>query len=349
MKQGDVIAVLKEAGKPLSDVEIVERLQAHGMETPGGKTPHKTISAQIYMDIKRNGENSPFRKVPKKALFFVNPNYCAPKVAEKKQARKPSKSAAPQPSPKSPDRLSFTDSTEYILDKQGNRKPMHYRAITKAALASGILHTTGQTPEASLYAMVLTENKRRTEKAERPRFVCHGKGMIGLTKWEKVGPAAQIDQGNKEVKEQLLDILKKTKPKKFEELVTRVFAAMGFSDTMTTSYTKDGGVDVRGTLEVDGAIKLPVSVQVKRFKQNVQSPVIDALRGALHIGERGVVVTTSDFSSGARESASDITKAGGVVDLINGHEFVDLMVMHGVWVKRNEYNMLSITQDTEDE
>ena len=349
MKQGDVIAVLKEAGKPLSDIEIVEGLKARGMEVPGGKTPHKTISAQIYVDMKRKGEASPFRKVVKKALFFVNPDYRASQQVDKKQAGKATKQTAPQLSSKPPARLSFTDSTEYILDKQANHKPMHYRDITKAALEGGILHTEGQTPEASLYAMVLTENKRRTEKAERPRFVCHGKGMIGLTKWEKVGPAAQIDQGNKEVKEQLLSILKKTEPKKFEELVTRVFAAMGFSDTMTTSYTKDGGVDVRGMLEVDGAIKLPVSVQVKRFKQNVQSPVIDALRGALHIGERGVVVTTSDFSSGARESAADKTKAGGVVDLINGHDFVDLMVMHGVWVKRNEYNMLSITQDTEDE
>lgn len=341
--------MLKEAGKPLRAKEILELLRARGMEAPGGNTPQKSVEAFLYMDRKRNGEASPFRKVEKKALFFVNPDYRAPQQVDKKQAGKTTKQTAPQLSSKSPGRLSFTDSTEYILDKQANRKPMHYRDITKAALQCGILHTEGQTPEASLYAMVLTENKRRTEKAERPRFVCHGKGMIGLTKWEKVGPAAQIDQGNKEVKEQLLGILKKTEPKKFEELVTRVFAAMGFSDTMTTSYTKDGGVDVRGMLEVDGAIKLPVSVQVKRFKQNVQSPVIDALRGALHIGERGVVVTTSDFSSGARESASDKTKAGGVVDLINGHDFVDLMVMHGVWVKRNEYNMLSITQDTEDE
>ena len=349
MKQGDVIAVLKEAGKPLSAKEILELLRARGMEAPGGNTPQKSVEAFLYMDRKRNGESSPFGKVDRKGLFFINPNYRAPKATEKNHVAKPGKSAA-SPAPSSaPACLSFTDSAERILDQQGNRKPMHYRDITKAALKCGILQTAGRTPEASLYAQVLTENKRREEKAERPRFVCHGKGMIGLTKWEKVGPAAQIDQGNKEVKEQLLDILKKTKPKKFEELVTRVFAAMGFSDTMTTSYTNDGGVDVRGTLEVDGAIKLPVSVQVKRFKQNVSSPVIDALRGALHIGERGVVVTTSDFTHKARESASDITKAGGVVDLINGHEFVDLMVMHGVWVKRNEYNMLSITQDTEDE
>lgn len=108
-------------------------------------------------------------------------------------------------------------------------------------------------------------------------------------------------------------------------------------------------MDVRGTLAVDGAIKLPVSVQVKRFKQNVQSSVVDVFRGALHIGERSMVVATSDFTHKTRESTSDITKAGGVVDLINGHEFVDFMGMHGVWEKRNEYNLLSITQEAEDE
>ena len=96
MKQGDVIAVLKEAGKPLSAREILELLRARGVDTPHGKTPEMTVSAQIYVDIKRKGDASPFGKVENKALFFV------------KDAAHPAAFAG--------------KSADASLDKQGNRK-----------------------------------------------------------------------------------------------------------------------------------------------------------------------------------------------------------------------------------
>lgn len=246
-------------------------------------------------------------------------------------------------------RRSYTECAVLILREQANHRPMHYREITKAAIEKGILHTNGQTPEATMYAQVLMENKRRENRAEQPRFLCPGKGMIGLTEWKNNGPAAQIEESNRIVKEQLLVKLHDMRPEKFEELVTRVFSALGFSDTMTTQYTKDGGVDVRGVMEVEGLIKQPVSVQVKRQRVNVGAPIVDALRGALRVGEHGVVVTTSDFSRDARKRAADSTKAAGIVDLINGHEFVDLMVTYGICVTRDRYNQLSIVQNPEDE
>lgn len=247
------------------------------------------------------------------------------------------------------DRRSYTECAVLILREQANHKPMHYRKITKAAIEKGILHTNGQTPEATMYAQVLMENKRRESRAEQPRFICLGKGMIGLAEWKNSGPSAQIEEANRKVKEQLLEKLHDMDPQKFEELVTRVFAALGFSDTMTTQYTRDGGVDVRGVMEVEGLIKQPVSVQVKRQRDNVRAPIVDALRGALHVGEHGVVVTTSNFTRGARISAADSTKAAGIVDLINGHEFVDLMVTYGICVTRDKYNQLSIAQNPEEE
>ena len=41
--------------------------------------------------------------------------------------------------------------------------------------------------------------------------------------------------------------------------------------------------------------------------------------------------------------------AGDVVELTDDRTIENLMVMHGVWVKRNEYNMPGITRDTEDQ
>lgn len=109
MKQGDVIAVLKEAGKPLSAREILERLRACGVDTPHGKTPEMTVSAQIYVDIKRKGDASPFGKVEKKALFFV------------KSAAHPAPSAG--------------KSADASLDKQGDRKTRGKGKVGKSARA----------------------------------------------------------------------------------------------------------------------------------------------------------------------------------------------------------------------
>lgn len=114
MKQGDVIAVLKEAGKPLSAKEILELLRARGMEAPGGNTPEQTVSARIYESIKHKGAASPFSKAGK-GIFTVNPNYHAPQAGEKKHVAKPGKTAA-SPAPV------VGKTADSILDKQGNRK-----------------------------------------------------------------------------------------------------------------------------------------------------------------------------------------------------------------------------------
>ena len=109
MKQGDVIAVLKEAGKPLSAREILERLRVRGMEAPGGNTPQKSVEAFLYMDRKRNGESSPFGKVEKKALFFA------------KDAALPAPVAS--------------NTANASLDKQGNRKTGRKGKVGKSARA----------------------------------------------------------------------------------------------------------------------------------------------------------------------------------------------------------------------
>lgn len=109
MKQGDVIAVLKEAGEPLSAREILEHLRARGVDTPHGKTPEMTLAASIYVDIKRKGDASPFGKVEKKALFFA------------KDAALPAPSAS--------------NTADACLDKEGNRKTRRKGKVGKPAKA----------------------------------------------------------------------------------------------------------------------------------------------------------------------------------------------------------------------
>lgn len=59
-----VIQVLMSAGKPLHTNEITERIIKGGLWLSAGKTPMATVSARLYSDIKKYGEQSIFVKVP---------------------------------------------------------------------------------------------------------------------------------------------------------------------------------------------------------------------------------------------------------------------------------------------
>lgn len=67
--------------------------------------------------------------------------------------------------------LSFTQCAERVLLEFGDKKPMHYKDITEKALQEGWLVTSGKTPEASMYAQVITEIKRQ-KKTWRTSPLC---------------------------------------------------------------------------------------------------------------------------------------------------------------------------------
>ena len=121
-------------------------------------------------------------------------------------------------------------------------------------------------------------------------------------------------------------------PQDFEELITTLLSKMGFSEVSRTPYGGDGGVDVRGIM----------TVQAKRWKANVQSPVVQQLRGSLGTDERGLIVTTSNFSKGARDEATR-TSSHTPIDLIDGDQLVSLLVEYNLGVKKNRYQLLELT------
>jgi len=57
--------VLEEENQPLSPEEITQKALQKGLINTKGKTPVATMGANIYMSIKRLGEQSPFVKVAK--------------------------------------------------------------------------------------------------------------------------------------------------------------------------------------------------------------------------------------------------------------------------------------------
>ncbi len=143
-----------------------------------------------------------------------------------------------------------------------------------------------------------------------------------------------IRQHDKQLRENIRKTLYAMPAKQFEELVSELLKSMGFVNVTVTSFSHDGGVDVCGTWNILNGVSVDYAVQVKRWTTaNVHAPLIDKLRGSLRYTQRGLFITTSDFSSGARQNAND-TKKGAPIGLIDGEELVELLIKHGFGVKR---------------
>ncbi len=368
-----VEVILAEAGAPLDYREITRRVLAQGLWQSDGRTPDATINARLAVDIKDLGAGSRFQRT-KPGVFALRKwglPEAAARGAQGKQAKAPvaesksvdaqlplvttagpdiaaAKEAAlpPQtgkPLAKSAALLSFTDAAEAVLKQFGHKQPMHYKAITDKALMLGLVSTKGLTPEATLYAQVLTETKRRAQRGEPPRFLMHGKGLIGLAEWAPGGLAFQIEQHNEEVRRKLHARLSVMPPSEFEALIVELLAALGFDDVSMTPASGDGGIDVRGTLVVGDVIRTRMAVQVKRWKRNVQAPIVQQVRGSLGTHEQGLIVTTSDFGKGARDEAERPNAVP--VALMNGEQLVRLLVENDIGVHRASYDLIELGEE----
>jgi restriction system protein len=132
----------------------------------------------------------------------------------------------------------------------------------------------------------------------------------------------------------LLEQIMESSPSFFERLVVDVLVSMGYGGTR-----KDAGEAVGGSGDegIDGIIKEDrlglevVYIQAKRWKATVQRPEIQKFVGALRgqNARKGVFITTSDYSKGARQFAEGLQDK---VVLIDGEMLSSLMIDHGVGV-----------------
>lgn len=168
-----------------------------------------------------------------------------------------------------------------------------------------------------------------------------------------VDPAEQIEQGvariRAEVADELLGRLRAQSPAFFEQAVVDVLLAMGYGGAERRGRpiggTGDGGVD--GVIDQDALGLDQIYVQAKRYAEGntVGREAIQAFIGALHgFGAgRGVFITSSTFTSGARAYAQSIQTR---VILIDGPRLADLMVKYRVGVQvQKSYDVVEIDED----
>ena len=243
--------------------------------------------------------------------------------------------------------MSFTNAAEKVLQEFADRESMHYRRITELALEHGFIKTSGLTPEATMYAVIIEENARKQKRGLPTRFHRYGKGMIGLTVWMPKGLESRINEHNRNIRKQLLDTIKELPAAEFETLVGRLLTALGFEDVDITQFSKDGGIDVRGTMVIGEAIRIKMAVQAKRWKGSVPSSIVRQLRGSLRTDEQGMVITTGNFGKQARDEAE--RESATPIALVDGELLVSLLMEHSIGAQRKDWEVFELTElDEED-
>lgn len=137
----------------------------------------------------------------------------------------------------------------------------------------------------------------------------------------------------------LLDRLRESEPKFFEDVIVRLLLAMGYG------YGSGSGevIGMAGDDGVDGVINLDrlgvdqVYIQAKRYgaQNSIGSGAIRDFYGALGMKDvtKGIFVTTSSFSPSAKQTAE---KLGARIVLVDGMQLAHLMIAHEIGCRVTE-------------
>ena len=153
---------------------------------------------------------------------------------------------------------------------------------------------------------------------------------------EKIDAAAQVIEDS--LKDALLLRLFEKGPRFFERVILDVLSGMRYGAAKGGSRqqlggTADGGVD--GVINEDPLGLDRIYLQAKLYKtgNNIGGPAVQAFIGALmnRGAQKGVLITTSDFTNAGRQAASKVSNLRIV--LLNGQELTEAMVRYDVGVR----------------
>lgn len=151
-----------------------------------------------------------------------------------------------------------------------------------------------------------------------------------------------IPPANPDIKRELKSLLLSMSPRAFELFAGEFLVYAGFDKVSVTRYIGDGGIDAEGDL-IAGKFRLPVGVQVKRYRSNVQRTDIDKFIGALS-GRfpQGVFVTTAGYGTRALQKAS--TSIPRILTL-SGDQVITIMVENSLGVQPPKSNKQKLIID----
>jgi len=173
---------------------------------------------------------------------------------------------------------------------------------------------------------------RRRDRAENETEIHESEVTSDQTPEDALASAYQ--KLRKSLEADLIDQIKSASPSFFERLVIDLLVTMGYGGSRQDAgraigRSGDGGID--GIIKEDKLGLDVIYVQAKRWENTVGRPEIQKFAGALQ-GQRankGVFITTSDFSREAKDYANVINSK---IILIDGESLAQLMVDHNVGV-----------------
>ena len=140
--------------------------------------------------------------------------------------------------------------------------------------------------------------------------------------------------------QELLDRIRVAPPDFFERLIVNLLLSMGYGGSAVGAGRAIGGSGddgVDGVIDQDSLGLDRVYIQAKRYAvgNNIGSSAIRDFFGSLdrHKATKGLFVTTSAFSSSARETAELLSKR---IVLIDGEQLARLMIRHNVGCRVEE-------------
>jgi restriction endonuclease Mrr len=148
---------------------------------------------------------------------------------------------------------------------------------------------------------------------------------------------------NATVRNELKKAIAQLEPGAFELFVVRVLTELGF-EVQHTGRTNDRGVDAEAVLSLEGLTSVMTKVQAKRWSRPVPGRVVRELRGALRVDERGLIITTAEFSREAVHEAAAEGKAK--IGLLSGDALVRLCSERGIGVERIQKTVLKLSAGT---
>ncbi len=180
------------------------------------------------------------------------------------------------------------------------------------------------------YALINLESKEDNSQKELTQDDSENEMLAE----EKIEKAYELHV--KELEDNLIARILQCKPEFFERLVVELLMKMGYgydkSSGSVVGKSHDGGVD--GIINEDKLGLSKIYIQAKRYAigNNVGSHDTQAFVGAMQKAQKGVFITTSDFTKEAKKYAREIQNGATAkpLRLINGHELAKLIVQYEV-------------------
>lgn len=208
---------------------------------------------------------------------------------------------------------------DYRYDEKTEPGYPHVRAVKwlksvpRTAFSQGALYEIGS-------ALSLFQLKNYTDE-----FCSHLEGKptsMHVDQDESVAVVAEeIEQGTQDFI--LKRLAQELKGHPLAEFVAHLLGTMGYR-TRVSPEGPDGGIDIIAHKDELGFEPPIIKVQVKSSEGNIGDPVVSALYGKVGQGEFGLLVTLGGFTNQAKNFA----KSKSNLRLIDGSEFVDLVLQH---------------------